>query len=167
MCRSTGMTFSTASTTAWLPEEWRRRRRNSRPQPPNWDRGSHRGCGARRPACCQLQTKRSPRKFFRGLVCALRRCRHQECQNSASRIMIGSGTPRSQSSAPRPKPMASSFFQSLCLLDNARSGEQVPAPSRGEAQGQISSPARAEWQHPRSFRKCCIQTTGRQNARFN
>jgi hypothetical protein len=56
----------------------------------------------------------------------MRRFRHGHRQNSASRMMIGSGTPRSQSSAPRPNPMASSFVFGLDWRNNAATEEMVP-----------------------------------------
>src|SRR6266849_7534428 len=85
--------------------------------------------GRQRPLTAQRQQTKTPGLFLPGTLsvpyCAASGTGYR--QNSASRIMIGSGTPRSQSSAPRPNPMAYSgvlfyFFD----LNNAAMGHGVP-----------------------------------------
>lgn len=57
----------------------------------------------------------------------------QWCQNIASRIIIGSGIPKSQSSIPRPSPMAD--LQFVCRPNNVDSPQEFQTPASRFARG--------------------------------
>jgi hypothetical protein len=62
----------------------------------------------------------------------------QWCQNIASRMIIGSGIPRSQSSIPRPSPMAD--LQFVCRPNNVDSPQEFQTEASRFARGHANGP---------------------------